>query len=207
MRTIETTLYTYSELTPEAQERARDWYRDGNIDYDWFDAVYEMALDAGKIIGIDLDTRGKNKTPEIRFSGFCSQGDGASFVGHYEYRKGASKAIRAEFTSASGLWEIADRLQSIQRKQFYKIYARISYGYRSNFYSHSHTMAIDVFHYDTGNCPDADTENEIQDCMRDFADWIYDSLEKEYEYLQSDDTVAESIIANEYEFTYQGEIA
>lgn len=28
MRTIETTLYHYNELTPEAQERAREWYRE-----------------------------------------------------------------------------------------------------------------------------------------------------------------------------------
>ena len=40
--------------------------------------------------------------------------------------------------------------------------------------------------------------------MRDFAQWIYDSLEKEYEYQMSDEFVTENIEANEYEFDEEG---
>ena len=43
--------------------------------------------------------------------------------------------------------------------------------------------------------------------MRDFAQWIYDGLEAEYEYRQSDEVIDEAMIANEYEFTEDGELA
>ncbi len=56
--------------------------------------------------------------------------------------------------------------------------------------------------------------NSKQDCdfvrdaidraLRDFADWIYSQLEKEYEYQMSNECVDENIRANEYEFTEEG---
>jgi hypothetical protein len=39
---------------------------------------------------------------------------------------------------------------------------------------------------------------------RAFMDWIYSQLKKEYEYQTSDETVAENIEANGYEFTEAG---
>ena len=42
------------------------------------------------------------------------------------------------------------------------------------------------------------------DLMNDFNDWMYYRLRDEYEYLTSDEAVAESIIANEYEFDEDG---
>lgn len=39
---------------------------------------------------------------------------------------------------------------------------------------------------------------------RTFADWIYRQLESEYEHVNSDESVAETIRANEYEFTADG---
>jgi hypothetical protein len=38
MRTIEQTIYTFEELTEDAKEKARAWYRQG-IDYPWWDEV------------------------------------------------------------------------------------------------------------------------------------------------------------------------
>jgi hypothetical protein len=37
-------------------------------------------------------------------------------------------------------------------------------------------------------------------------DWLYLTLEKEYEYLTSEETIKESLIANEYDFTEDGKI-
>jgi hypothetical protein len=45
----------------------------------------------------------------------------------------------------------------------------------------------------------------VTQCMRDFADWIYDQLRKEYEYQMSDEQVDETLIANEYEFDEDGD--
>jgi len=50
------TLYQFDELTDKAKEQARDWYRDGALDYDWWDFVYMDASTIGLTIeGFDLD--------------------------------------------------------------------------------------------------------------------------------------------------------
>ena len=50
-------------------------------------------------------------------------------------------------------------------------------------------------------------EDAIRENCRDFMDWIYKSLEREYDYMMANEQVDDSIIANEYEFTENGEIA
>ena len=46
----------------------------------------------------------------------------------------------------------------------------------------------------------------VREALRAFMQWIYTRLEAEYDYLQSDDAIKESIGANEYEFTANGEM-
>lgn len=86
-RTIETTVYQYDELDERAQAKARDWFRDSAGD-DGFDSVLEMAADVARMLGFDIRTRkvklmngSTRNDPAIYFSGFSSQGDGASFEG------------------------------------------------------------------------------------------------------------------------------
>lgn len=50
----------------------------------------------------------------------------------------------------------------------------------------------------------AGAEEELERLMRTFADWIYDGLRQEYDYRMSDESVDDSIRANEYEFTETG---
>src|SRR3546814_12894488 len=38
---IETTVFTFDELTDAAKERAREWYRISNLDYEWWDCTYD----------------------------------------------------------------------------------------------------------------------------------------------------------------------
>lgn len=70
-------------------------WREHEPGYDWWDSVFEMAVEDGAERGfmIDVATRtsalGKraDKEPCIYFSGFWSQGDGASWVGHVDIPK------------------------------------------------------------------------------------------------------------------------
>jgi hypothetical protein len=56
--TIEFTYYKFDELSDSAKEKARDWYRDGALDYEWWDCTYEDAKTIGlEITGFDLDQR------------------------------------------------------------------------------------------------------------------------------------------------------
>lgn len=53
---------------------------------------------------------------------------------------------------------------------------------------------------------DEEIEPMEEEYRRDLSDEIHTWLSEEYYYLQSDESIAETLIANEYEFTKQGEI-
>lgn len=220
MRQTCKTVYLFKELPDEqAKEKARDWWRqqvfDDNVDYDF---VYEDAATAGEIIGIDIRTRpvklmnGSTRyDPTIYWSGFWSQGDGACYEGSYSYRdgyvakKGVLKALKAYAPLDTDLHNICKRLSKAQARYFYKLEASIKH--RGHYY-HSGCMSIEVSHCeDHYRDIDSDTVDEITQCLREFADWIYARLKAEYEYQTSDEVVDEALIANEYEFDEYGSLA
>lgn len=55
MRTIRIKLYKFEELTKDAQQKAIELLRDINVDYNWWEGIYEDAEQAGlKVEGFDL---------------------------------------------------------------------------------------------------------------------------------------------------------
>jgi hypothetical protein len=205
--TIVRNLYKFDELSDKAKEKARDRYRESGIHDEWWDSVYEDAEEIAKLLGIEIrqlpikTLGGKIRyEPAIYFRGFSSQGNGACFEGTYRYRKGSVAAIKDYAPQDETLHRIAKTLQEEQKKSWYRLSAKITH--RGN-YCHSYSMDIEV---DSDHPRDFDAE-PIRKCMRDFADWIYERLEEEYDYLNSDEAVDESITANDYEFTKSGELA
>lgn len=211
MRTIKTTVYQYDELPDErAKEKAREWYASCvfNDSCDW-DCIYEDAATVAEILGIEISTSpdrlmggGTRMKPDIYFSGFSSQGDGACFEGNYVYAKGAAKKIREYAPQDAELHRIADALQEVQRRHFYRLVAGMAHR---GHYHHSGCMDVSVADSENEYRDIGDAEDDIRQLMRDFADWVYNQLEKEYEYLTSDEAVEEAIRANEYEFDEDGE--
>ena len=129
-RIIETTVYTINELADAAKENARVWYRDQGLHDEWYDFVYEDFETICGILGVTLATSpvrlyggGTRDKSQIFWSGFHSQGDGASFFGTYCHARGASKAIRAHAPKDTELHRIADELQAVQRRNFYQVRA------------------------------------------------------------------------------------
>ena len=56
MRTIRTKVYKFSELSDKAKQKAIEKFYDINVDYDWWESVYEDAKNIGlKITGFDID--------------------------------------------------------------------------------------------------------------------------------------------------------
>ena len=205
MRTIETNVYTFDELDARAKDKARDWFR--NVSSDDFHemsgaCMYDDFVTCARILGIDISTHTvrlmngtSRQAPDIFYSGFCSQGDGASFAGTYRYAKGAAKAIREHAPLDTDLHSIAGELQRLQKRHFYGVSARISAPW-------SHRLNVEVA--EVGGMR-WDFDDTLQDILQSFADWMYEQLEKEYEYQNSDEAVNENIRANEYEFTSDGE--
>lgn len=230
MRVMETTVYRFDELSDRAKERARDWFREGALDYDWWDSIYEDAATCGEILGINLrqkpvKTMGGSTRyePAIYFSGFYTQGAGARMEADYEYPKGKDKSPAWRIKDhAPPKWidkqtgeeqhnkgnaelaRIADALQDIQRRNFYGISARVRFGHGHG--EHEMNTTVEVFKTINGDDRevDQDTDEAVRELMRDFMRWIYRQLEAEYEYRMSDEAVDEDIRANEYEFEEDG---
>ncbi|PLL10031.1 antitoxin of toxin-antitoxin stability system [Tabrizicola sp. TH137] len=204
-----TTVYQFSELSDAAKEKARSWYRELGPHDDWWDGVYEDFERVCDILGIRLKTTpvrlmggGTRAKACIWFSGFCSQGDGASFEGYLSHAKGAAARIRDYAPTDATLHGIADRLRAIQRRNFYQLAAEVSHRGR---HYHEYTMSIDVTRDSPNWQPPTEEAVEIvTEALRDLARWLYRQLEAEYEHLTSDEAIEEGIIVNEYTFTEAG---
>lgn len=208
-RVIETTVYEFHELSNAAKEAARAWFREGMGDWEWWDSIYDDFEEICRILGIELRTRpvrlmggGTRQKPCIWFSGFSSQGNGASFEGTYTYANCAGKRIRDYAPNDAELHRIADRLAEIQRRNFFQLRANIRHRGR---YYHAYCMEVSV-ERDSHNWQSMtdDAEGAVTDCLRDLAHWLYRQLEREWDYMMSDEYANEGIVANEYTFTEGG---
>ena len=208
-RLVETTVFRLDELSERAKERARAWYREASAFDDWHECVFEDFEAICEILGVRLKTRsvrlfggGTRQKPCIWFSGFSSQGDGASFEGALRFAAGARKAIRAHAPQDGELHRIADALQAIQRRNFYQLRADISQRGRG---CHEYCMSIAVERDSPNNQHmTADAEDAVVELLRDLARWLYRQLEREYDYQTSNEVTDEAILANEYTFTDDG---
>lgn len=196
MREITTKVYTFDELSDDAKEKARDWFRqfvftDSN---DW-EFIYGDAKEIAALFGLDIQ--------KIYFTGFASQGDGACFESVYSFRLGGLKAVKKHAPQDVELHSIVEALQDIQRRNFYQITAITAH--RGHYY-HSGYMTVDIERKDEKDWSDS-ARDDVKDQLRNFADWVYCQLEAEYNYQMSDEFVDENIRINEYEFTEKGERA
>jgi hypothetical protein len=191
--------YSWDELSDQAKRKAIERNRDINIDNSWHDEVINDATE-------DLFNDGVEDV-EILYSGFHSQGDGASFTGRVRDPKKWLKAI--------GMENIPQEVEDL-------IYARIDRG-SSRYY---HELTVDLnFQFETDDSvlftypfgPEVPMEfnlGELQEEIeRKGEKWlqstcrkIYRDLEKEYEALTSDDAVEDTLIANDYEYDEDGNI-
>lgn len=183
-----------TDLQDEVKEAVLDRYRHINTGYvEWFDDTVDDAKVIGELLGISI----KN----IYFSGFSSQGDGACFEGEYEYRKQSVSLVFGYAPKDAELKRIAHDLQELQRRYFYQLNASITKT--SHHYQHENTVSIDVYHTENSDILE-NTQDDIAELMRNFMQWIYSQLEKQYDFLTSDEAVEETLEVNEYEFDIEG---
>jgi len=209
-RVTETTVYQFDELSDEAKEKAREWYRQGNCDDSfWSECTIDDAKEIGKLLGMDIDN--------IYFSGFWSQGDGACVEGTWRASDVKADELKEYAPQDEELHRIVDGLAAIARE-----YPDGDFKVRHRgHYSHSGCTAFDVelpntqedeLEYDS---PEfkllqvklGEDEDTLIELARDFMNWIYRQLEKEWDYQNSDEQVEESIRCNAYEFLETGERA
>lgn len=226
-RKIETIVYTYDELSPEAQAKARDWWREASAGDNFFaECVTDNFLETLAAFGFDpYEYRGRylaandprSKRSSVQWSGFWSQGSGASFGGTWrasDFKPDALLTDRPEvWPKDSGGRECPSNkeLHRIAKELRACIDAGLTFARLDNS-GHGLFMRLDSSEYmdPKEDCTDSDDAPEeladqFLEAARDLAHAFYKELEAEYEYQNSDDQVAESIRINDYEFTEEGE--
>lgn len=200
-------IYEFDELNKEAQQTAIENNRYWNVEhYEWWDNTYEIWQE-------DLAEFGYGDV-KINFSGFSSQGDGASFTAGIGLRQ----------------WIKAMGLYNGYRALYYWLsddlvgewgYAKIERIYGSR---HCHKFTIDsivcafAFEHDLCNCTDnsqaidrvvaqlRDLRSVMIEHAREMSRKIYADLESEYDHLVSDEAVSESLRANSVAFLADGSV-
>ena len=200
-----TLVYQFDELDEKAKERAREWYRQGNWDDSfWSECTIEDAKEFGRYMGIDIDN--------IYFSGFWSQGDGACFDGTWRASDVKVDKLKEYAPQDKELHRIVDGLAELA-KEYPDGYFTVK---QRGYYLHSGCTSFDVEllceqeEESEYGSPEYKAllvklgEDTLIELARDYMNWIYRTLEKEWDYQNADEQVDESIRINEYEFFQDG---
>lgn len=180
MRLIQKTVaaYEFHELTGDGKAAVLSWYA-GTLDSYWFESVYDDYKTVAGFLGL--------RDVQPRFTGFWSQGDGASFTASYSYKPGGLSELIKYAPQDSELHAIGRAIVAIQRRAFYRIDGQVTTWGR---YSHEYTMRFE--------------NDDLLECFRRLARWLYAALESAYEYETSAENVAAACEANEWEFDARG---
>lgn len=182
---IKVTVYNINELDEKAKAKVLDKYRYNSVDADWYHPVYDDFFADLERYGIEAD---------IEFTGFYSQGDGASFI---TTTCDTDLLIRTLFEEGHDIPENA----LLDSKNLSVSIDRIN-----SRYSHEETMYVDIHDEDMTL---SDLENEtlnyiIEEWAKEKARDLYRKLESYYEDLTSDKEVIEYLA--DCEFFQNGDI-
>lgn len=207
------TALPFSELSTAAKQHAIELH--AAPDHDWWDSTYEHFKEEGKAKGFEIEG--------ISFSGFYSQGDGASWIGRVDLKvyleAQLEKAEGIEFTRLTalvGLIEDGDLFQHLAIT-------------KSGRYEHEMTMSCASFdgaYYDDDSkltsgplqganvaqlmemyCTEdklKELEAEVLEAARDYAREIYKALEADYDSYFEEENFGDLAEANEWLFDENG---
>lgn len=172
MKTINLTLYHFSELNERGQKKAVADHQDFNVNYSWWDSIYEDAKTVGlKITGFELDR-----------TCYCTA----------EYTEDAlytARQVTHHHGEKTGTYETTVEFQ-FRRDQIVATWPKDENGEYER-----------VYELDTAL--DEVEEHYLKAMCRQYLH----ILDHEYDYLTSDEVIAESLAANGYWFTADGKIA
>lgn len=124
----QTKTYTFEELSPKAKAKALDWWVSA-LDNDWAEYVIEDAKEQGKAKGFNIE--------DVRWAGFYSQGDGASWIGRIHI----PTFIAACIPDTHPMHARAQIYAMLIEEGWVEPYVNVSL--RSTFYVHSGGMGLD----------------------------------------------------------------
>lgn len=188
MRVLQSRVYKFDELSDTAKARARKEFRAVYVERDWWwDSVYDDAKTVLRLLGFD--------DVDISFTGFWSQGDGASFTGKWRAEDVKALELLAYAPEDKLLHALAEDLVGIAKEHGPELLAELKRI--SSRYAHEDTVVVE--------CEDApEIEERLRVAARHLMRWVYRQLRAEYEHITSNDSVDDSIRANDYEFYADG---
>ena len=194
--TQEVKVYSIQDIknNKELLEKVIDKHRDINVDFEWWDFIYEDFKEHNDEY-FDID--------KIYFSGFSSQGDGSMF----EYSN-ISNRLRDIFIDGLDL--------SPMRKEWLRNNVSVSgKGVQRGLYYHERSCSHSIYwEVDNGDLYyDRPLYQWIESFADDFEEFVkelyidlccnlYSTLEREYESRSSDESVLATL--TDYEFTEDG---
>ena len=170
MRTIEVKIFKFNELNEKAKQNAIRNLSDINVDYNWWEFIYEDAKYIGlKIMSFDLDRNRHAKGEFILNAPEVAQN------------------ILSNHGKECETYKTAESFLEVWQPIFNAYMDEESEKYESS-----------------------ESEDEMQELEDDFFNSLLEDysiiLQNACDYLQSDESIIDTIEANEYEFTENGEM-
>ena len=204
--------YEFDELTPEVQETVMDRVRnDEHYPYDfWSEPVIEDFIEDRTAEGWEVETK------DVHFSGFWSQGDGASFDGEVTCETWIKfHKLEAKFPTIMKVLHNTHPLTA-------KIYS----NHFGNHYCHSSTRYLEIeedgqldehiYGWDDEAKEQAIMEKWNEEVMRlegilednreELSQQLYSKLEEQYNYYMTDEAIKEDLEANPETYLENGNI-
>jgi hypothetical protein len=207
---MELTATQLNESDPKRFDREYGKWCENALDYDWYEPVYDQFIEGGEGKGF--------RVAKIYFSGFYSQGDGASWEGVVYL----DEFMRTHCDMSDPRWHIVHALVDAEvLPPNVDVYRSVG----SSRYYHEQTMQvgdIEAWWHDEDYCVPKGvyagananelyisaggdpTLEELHDMIesevKDYARDIYKALEKEHDYLLSEESFIEHCGCNDITF-------
>jgi hypothetical protein len=182
LRVIEVEVFKFDELEEEAKAKAIKQNVEINVDYEWWDSSYEWFMEKLEKVGIGCS--------ELYFDfgrAWCIYMDKPYFSDERKFLKFCKVDLRSKL-ARSILREETDYL-SIEKKHYS--------GSRAENYVKVVPNVIGYF---------GEYDEYLSQCLKELLYDFLDDLRKEYENLLSDESIADTLKVNEYEFTKDGDM-
>jgi hypothetical protein len=215
---VETEVFTYAELqergNAKAIDKAAEWLREAITDGDWHDYILEFWQSALSQIGFD--------DPKISFTGFWSQGDGASFTAHIDVAKlaafmseaiGPSQTVSAESGDFRPyiVYECGGVPIDPRYAKLVKLAGYIGAQVRRTSHRHSHENTCTTYIDLSGSADKPRVEKlltsfreDVETLRRDLSRVIYRSLKQAYDDQTSEESISDFAEVTDYTFTADG---
>lgn len=188
--------------SPERKKALIERYRDIHMDHDWSDGVEENFKHEMSKIGIRVD--------EIYFRGFWSQGDGACFAGRvYSWLSflpniGYDNPVLIQYARDTAMVETTRTGRYAHENSVHFEWGGLTdpkYEDEEYFLANYSPYEADDFRSIAwlNLLKQVDFEalvKDVEEAFKDHMRQLYKDLEKEYDYLTSDEAVWEAIEAN-----------